>query len=146
MHFQAIAPYPPPLVPTLSPDHYYSQSAQQIDTACPNREHTPQRDPSDNSTSTTSTAPSRQTSSSPTKVRADPSPATKRQTTKTNVALACVPCKKSHLACDTTRPCRRCCSLDKAGMCEDVPVSVPRALDGFAASGAACRTVAGIKE
>ena len=84
------------------------------------------RDPSSNSTitstATSSATPSRQPSSSPHGTKG--STPKRKQKNKTNVALACVPCKKSHLACDTTRPCRRCCSLNKAGICEDVPVSL----------------------
>ena len=40
-----------------------------------------------------------------------------------SVASACGPCKRSHLACDVTRPCNRCVKLGKADQCEDVPVS-----------------------
>jgi len=39
---------------------------------------------------------------------------------KAHIASACVNCKKAHLACDASRPCRRCVSLDKQDSCIDV--------------------------
>ncbi|KAI8882284.1 hypothetical protein K501DRAFT_334119 [Backusella circina FSU 941] len=39
---------------------------------------------------------------------------------KTHVPSACVNCKNAHLACDVSRPCRRCVSLNKADTCHDM--------------------------
>ncbi|KAG1455679.1 hypothetical protein G6F46_008014 [Rhizopus delemar] len=36
------------------------------------------------------------------------------------VASACIHCKVAHLACDVSRPCKRCVSLNKADTCQDV--------------------------
>ena len=41
---------------------------------------------------------------------------------KPNVASACGPCKRAHLACDIERPCKRCVHMNKEDKCEDVPV------------------------
>ncbi|CED82032.1 Zn(2)-C6 fungal-type DNA-binding domain [Phaffia rhodozyma] len=35
-------------------------------------------------------------------------------------ACACRPCKKAHLACDDSRPCKRCVTLSKVDLCVDV--------------------------
>ena len=83
----------------------------------------------DTSSTTASTAPTttpRRTSRSPRK-----SGASNRHGPR-YVSLACGACKKAHLACDTTRPCRRCCSLDKGDQCRDEPVSgVGVSIQGF---------------
>lgn len=50
-------------------------------------------------------------------------PPIKRVGGKANVSSACAPCKKAHLACDVMRPCKRCVTMGKEDMCEDVPVS-----------------------
>lgn len=47
----------------------------------------------------------------------------KRVGGKPNVASACGPCKRAHLACDVNRPCKRCVNMGKEDQCEDVPVS-----------------------
>lgn len=39
---------------------------------------------------------------------------------KKPVFKACVNCKKAHLACDTSRPCKRCVHLGKTATCVDV--------------------------
>ncbi|KAI7882223.1 hypothetical protein K492DRAFT_206263 [Lichtheimia hyalospora FSU 10163] len=39
---------------------------------------------------------------------------------KSHVPSACVNCKKAHLACDVSRPCKRCVSSGKASTCQDV--------------------------
>ncbi|EXJ84638.1 hypothetical protein A1O3_05308 [Capronia epimyces CBS 606.96] len=39
---------------------------------------------------------------------------------KAHVASACVNCKKKHLRCDHSRPCRRCVASGKEGTCVDV--------------------------
>ncbi|KAI8085014.1 uncharacterized protein BX664DRAFT_387660 [Halteromyces radiatus] len=39
---------------------------------------------------------------------------------KYHVASACVNCKKAHLACDASRPCKRCVSLGKTDSCLDI--------------------------
>ncbi|RKP09502.1 hypothetical protein THASP1DRAFT_28707 [Thamnocephalis sphaerospora] len=43
-----------------------------------------------------------------------------RRGTKTHVASACFNCKKAHLACDVSRPCRRCVTMGKTDTCYDV--------------------------
>ena len=48
----------------------------------------------------------------------------KRVGGRPNVASACAPCKKAHLACDDSRPCKRCSNMGKEDQCEDVPVSM----------------------
>lgn len=49
---------------------------------------------------------------------------TRRVGGKANVASACGPCKRAHLACDVGRPCKRCINMGKQDQCEDVPVSL----------------------
>ncbi|KAI8137493.1 hypothetical protein BJV82DRAFT_635125 [Fennellomyces sp. T-0311] len=39
---------------------------------------------------------------------------------KSHVPSACVNCKKAHLACDVSRPCKRCVSLGKTDTCQDI--------------------------
>ncbi|KAI9498033.1 hypothetical protein BDB00DRAFT_495614 [Zychaea mexicana] len=39
---------------------------------------------------------------------------------KSHVPSACVNCKKAHLACDVSRPCKRCVSAGKGDTCQDV--------------------------
>ncbi|KAI7857168.1 hypothetical protein BDC45DRAFT_501845 [Circinella umbellata] len=39
---------------------------------------------------------------------------------KSHVPSACVNCKKAHLACDVSRPCKRCVSAGKGDTCHDV--------------------------
>lgn len=46
-----------------------------------------------------------------------------RKLTKTHVPSACLNCKRAHLACDVSRPCRRCVNLGKTDTCIDVQVS-----------------------
>lgn len=43
-----------------------------------------------------------------------------RRGNKTHVPSACINCKKAHLACDMSRPCRRCVSLNKHDTCIDI--------------------------
>lgn len=43
-----------------------------------------------------------------------------QQRRRSNVQCACSNCKKAHLACDTSRPCRRCVQSGKADSCVDV--------------------------
>ncbi|OBZ82964.1 hypothetical protein A0J61_08987 [Choanephora cucurbitarum] len=38
----------------------------------------------------------------------------------THVPTACVNCKKAHLACDLSRPCKRCSTLGKSDTCIDI--------------------------
>ncbi|KAI8336925.1 hypothetical protein BD560DRAFT_451007 [Blakeslea trispora] len=46
---------------------------------------------------------------------------TKRKQGKaTHVPTACINCKKSHLACDLSRPCKRCTTLGKSDTCIDM--------------------------
>ncbi|KAK5210926.1 hypothetical protein LTR99_004554 [Exophiala xenobiotica] len=47
------------------------------------------------------------------------SPRTARKP-KAHVASACVNCKKKHLRCDNSRPCRRCVQGGKESTCQDV--------------------------
>ncbi|KAI8327460.1 hypothetical protein BD560DRAFT_91500 [Blakeslea trispora] len=39
---------------------------------------------------------------------------------KTHVPSACVNCKIAHLACDVSRPCKRCIALNKTETCQDM--------------------------
>ncbi|KAL7312643.1 hypothetical protein PS15m_008389 [Mucor circinelloides] len=39
---------------------------------------------------------------------------------KSHVPSACVNCKTAHLACDVSRPCKRCVSLKKEDTCQDM--------------------------
>ncbi|KAI8641300.1 hypothetical protein BD408DRAFT_418295 [Parasitella parasitica] len=39
---------------------------------------------------------------------------------KSHVPSACVNCKTAHLACDVSRPCKRCISLKKEDTCQDM--------------------------
>lgn len=41
---------------------------------------------------------------------------------KKHVTSACLNCKRAHLACDFSRPCRRCLDVGKADTCFDVQV------------------------
>ncbi|ORZ10112.1 hypothetical protein BCR42DRAFT_454633 [Absidia repens] len=62
---------------------------------------------------------------------------------KYHVASACVNCKNAHLACDVSRPCKRCILLDKAATCVDIkhkkrgrpklPSKMPKTNDATAA-------------
>ncbi|KAI8090193.1 uncharacterized protein B0P05DRAFT_529712 [Gilbertella persicaria] len=46
---------------------------------------------------------------------------TKKKTSKTtHVPTACINCKKAHLACDLSRPCKRCSTLGKSDTCIDI--------------------------
>ncbi|GAN06154.1 hypothetical protein MAM1_0113c05632 [Mucor ambiguus] len=48
-------------------------------------------------------------------------PITKKKPTKTtHVPTACINCKKAHLACDLSRPCKRCSTLGKSDSCIDI--------------------------
>jgi hypothetical protein len=150
MHFYANTPYPQseqPVFESYDPHRpHYSQPANyvqyshpehvKIDAAYP---HFGELRPDQlhpqfscdssakiSASTTTSSAPSRHPSSSP-HHRKGSTTARRKQKTRVNVSVACGPCKKSHLACDVTRPCRRCCSLDKAETCEDIPVSLDEA-------------------
>ncbi|KAJ1968904.1 hypothetical protein H4R35_006295 [Dimargaris xerosporica] len=40
--------------------------------------------------------------------------------TKSHVPSACINCKKAHLACDISRPCKRCVTMGKTASCADV--------------------------
>lgn len=42
-----------------------------------------------------------------------------RRTGKPAVSVACIHCKKAHLACDESRPCKRCVKLGKQDTCVD---------------------------
>ncbi|KAI9486910.1 MAG: ribose 5-phosphate isomerase A-domain-containing protein, partial [Benjaminiella poitrasii] len=44
----------------------------------------------------------------------------KRIVKSTHVPTACIHCKKAHLACDLSRPCKRCYSLGKSDSCVDI--------------------------
>jgi hypothetical protein len=48
-----------------------------------------------------------------------PSPRPQKRTTKSHVSKACFNCKKAHLACDVSRPCRRCVNMGKEHICFD---------------------------
>ncbi|KAI7904502.1 uncharacterized protein BX663DRAFT_484639 [Cokeromyces recurvatus] len=39
---------------------------------------------------------------------------------KSHVPSACINCKIAHLACDVSRPCKRCVSLKKTDTCQDI--------------------------
>ncbi|RUS14461.1 hypothetical protein BC937DRAFT_93784 [Endogone sp. FLAS-F59071] len=43
-----------------------------------------------------------------------------KRANKTHVPSACVNCKRAHLACDVSRPCKRCVSLGKTDSCIDI--------------------------
>ncbi|ORY81376.1 hypothetical protein BCR37DRAFT_42157 [Protomyces lactucae-debilis] len=45
---------------------------------------------------------------------------TTRRRNKAHVSTACYPCKRAHLACETSRPCKRCVNLEKEDQCIDV--------------------------
>ncbi|CAG8570763.1 10204_t:CDS:2 [Rhizophagus irregularis] len=45
---------------------------------------------------------------------------TMKRTNKTHVPSACVNCKRAHLACDVSRPCKRCVALGKVDTCIDI--------------------------
>ncbi|KAI9492850.1 hypothetical protein BDB00DRAFT_788493 [Zychaea mexicana] len=45
---------------------------------------------------------------------------TKKRSSKSHVPTACVNCKKAHLACDLSRPCKRCVSMGKTDSCYDI--------------------------
>ncbi|CEP17157.1 hypothetical protein [Parasitella parasitica] len=47
-------------------------------------------------------------------------PVKKKPTKTTHVPTACINCKKAHLACDLSRPCRRCSTLGKSDSCIDI--------------------------
>ncbi|KAF9348344.1 hypothetical protein BGX34_002532, partial [Mortierella sp. NVP85] len=49
-----------------------------------------------------------------------PQPAPRVRSTKPHVPSACINCKKAHLACDLSRPCKRCVSVGKDDTCRDV--------------------------
>lgn len=42
-----------------------------------------------------------------------------KKTTKTHVTKACSNCQRGHVACDLTRPCKRCVKLGRADTCVD---------------------------
>ncbi|KIW97817.1 uncharacterized protein Z519_01401 [Cladophialophora bantiana CBS 173.52] len=63
--------------------------------------------------STSISAPSPRLALSPVSPRATRKP-------KAHVASACVNCKKKHLRCDSSRPCRRCVQSGKEDSCVDV--------------------------
>ncbi|KAL0091545.1 hypothetical protein J3Q64DRAFT_1320502 [Phycomyces blakesleeanus] len=46
--------------------------------------------------------------------------ARKKRPSKAQVPVACVNCKKAHLACDLTRPCKRCVCVGKSDSCHDI--------------------------
>ncbi|ORY94571.1 hypothetical protein BCR43DRAFT_494236 [Syncephalastrum racemosum] len=45
---------------------------------------------------------------------------TGKRSNKSHVPTACINCKKAHLACDLSRPCKRCVSLGKIDTCYDI--------------------------
>ncbi|KAF9902883.1 hypothetical protein EC991_004395 [Linnemannia zychae] len=49
-----------------------------------------------------------------------PHPVPRVKSTKAHVPSACINCKKAHLACDLSRPCKRCVSVGKDDTCRDV--------------------------
>ncbi|KAK4508836.1 uncharacterized protein ATC70_013459 [Mucor velutinosus] len=49
-----------------------------------------------------------------------PSITKKKPTKTTHVPTACINCKKAHLACDLSRPCKRCSTLGKSDSCIDI--------------------------
>ncbi|KAI9032791.1 ribose 5-phosphate isomerase A-domain-containing protein [Phycomyces nitens] len=44
----------------------------------------------------------------------------KKRPSKAQVPVACVNCKKAHLACDLSRPCKRCVCVGKSDTCHDI--------------------------
>ncbi|KAI8079893.1 ribose 5-phosphate isomerase A-domain-containing protein [Halteromyces radiatus] len=44
----------------------------------------------------------------------------KKRQLKPHVKTACINCKKAHLACDLSRPCKRCVSSGKSESCRDI--------------------------
>ncbi|KAI8882166.1 hypothetical protein K501DRAFT_334188 [Backusella circina FSU 941] len=60
-------------------------------------------------------------SNNPNPLKSNNSTTLKKKLTKsTHVPTACLNCKKAHLACDLSRPCKRCVSLDKSSTCIDI--------------------------
>ncbi|KAG0226325.1 hypothetical protein BGW42_003760 [Actinomortierella wolfii] len=49
-----------------------------------------------------------------------PAPPARSKPNKVHVPSACINCKKAHLACDISRPCKRCISVGKDDTCRDV--------------------------
>ncbi|KAG0270564.1 hypothetical protein DFQ27_004276 [Actinomortierella ambigua] len=47
-------------------------------------------------------------------------PPARSKPNKVHVPSACINCKKAHLACDISRPCKRCVSVGKDETCRDV--------------------------
>ncbi|KAF9974008.1 hypothetical protein BGZ73_002705 [Actinomortierella ambigua] len=47
-------------------------------------------------------------------------PPARSKPNKVHVPSACINCKKAHLACDISRPCKRCVSVGKDDTCRDV--------------------------
>ncbi|KAK9727643.1 hypothetical protein K7432_001675 [Basidiobolus ranarum] len=43
-----------------------------------------------------------------------------KKVNKTHVPSACANCKKAHLACDVSRPCKRCLAMGKTDTCIDI--------------------------
>ncbi|ORX88353.1 hypothetical protein K493DRAFT_341354 [Basidiobolus meristosporus CBS 931.73] len=43
-----------------------------------------------------------------------------KKNNKTHVPSACANCKKAHLACDVSRPCKRCLAMGKTDTCVDI--------------------------
>ncbi|KAI9317499.1 hypothetical protein BX666DRAFT_1937785 [Dichotomocladium elegans] len=70
--------------------------------------HTPSSYPSQPSPSLSSSASS------------SPGTTGRKRSTKTHVPTACVNCKKAHLACDVSRPCKRCITAGKTDSCYDI--------------------------
>ncbi|KAF9988267.1 hypothetical protein BGZ75_009748 [Mortierella antarctica] len=56
----------------------------------------------------------------PVPVPLHPQPAPRVKLYKAHVPSACINCKKAHLACDLSRPCKRCISVGKDDSCRDV--------------------------
>ncbi|KAI8069962.1 hypothetical protein BC940DRAFT_331964 [Gongronella butleri] len=50
----------------------------------------------------------------------EPSAPFKKRPSKSQVKTACVNCKKAHLACDLSRPCKRCVHSGKEDTCRDI--------------------------
>ncbi|KAI8583872.1 hypothetical protein K450DRAFT_220354 [Umbelopsis ramanniana AG] len=52
----------------------------------------------------------------------DGSPVTvpSKRGSKNHVSSACINCKRAHLACDVSRPCKRCVTLGKQDSCHDI--------------------------
>ncbi|KAI7881454.1 hypothetical protein K492DRAFT_206816 [Lichtheimia hyalospora FSU 10163] len=72
--------------------------------------------PSPTSPSVVALPPSSSTTTTTTTTNSLP----KKRPAKPHVPSACVNCQKAHLACDLSRPCRRCISSGKEGTCYDV--------------------------